>query len=98
MMYTTNILALPMVLILWVLVAYADLLVLRLILHPIGRPWARRVVAGLEPITDPLVLAVGRRLSVYRKQPLPSWLAWVATMISVLVIRSVWLEIIRWIS
>ena len=87
MLYTTNILASPLLAALWVLDTYLNLIFLRLFLSYVPTAWARQIRQWLDPITDPVPRWMGKKLSVYRRQSIPIWLLWLGTIVVLMALR-----------
>jgi hypothetical protein len=75
--YTTNILAVPFMLLLWALDLYLFLLAIRLIVARLPRAWAQRALPVLQTFTDAVPQAVDRRLTKWRGRRVETWLPWV---------------------
>ena len=85
--YTTNIVAAPLLLTLWALDVYLFLTVVRLVLGRIRNPKVIRVSLALVPLTDPLPNALSHWLLARRSKPVPLWLPWAIVMVAVVVFR-----------
>ena len=83
--HTTNIIALPMILLIWAIDIYLLLAGIRLILRHI--PAASGVCQGIAKFTDPVPDAIGRWLTSRRHKPVPTWLPWLLICIAAVLIR-----------
>lgn len=78
---TTSILALPLIVLLWVLEGYVLLVCVRLVFARLTNlSWAARICDRLKPFTDPLPEAVRRLLSRRFRRPVASWLPWLVAI------------------
>lgn len=97
MIITTNILALPLVLILWTLDAYAFLLSARLVLQSIHAAWASRANVHLTALTEPVVRPAERLMR--RLSPtMPSWMTACTVLLALLLGRWMLIRFLIWIS
>lgn len=89
MIITTNILALPFVLLLYFLDAFITLASARLILGQLAADWAGRAATGLIPLVDWAPELLRRLIVNWFKRPLPSWAGWVIVIGAALVLRHI---------
>lgn len=89
MIITTNILALPVVLLLWSLDAFVMLASIRLLLGQLAADWAARASSGLAPLTDWAPDNLQRLLEGKFRFPVRSWVAWAVVIGVALVLRHV---------
>jgi hypothetical protein len=89
MVVITNILALPLALLLWSLDAFITLASARLILGQLAADWAGRASRGLAPLTDWAPDSLRRLVVSWFKRPLPSWAVWATVIGAALVLRNV---------
>ena len=85
--YSTHILAAPVVLVIWALDMYIFLSSARFVLRRLSAGWARRICTGLKPFTDPVPNAIERYFLKNRSKPVPAWLPWLVAMCAILVAR-----------
>jgi len=86
-LYTTNIVAIPLLLTLWALDVYLFLTVVRLILGRIRNSKVVRVSLALAPLTDPLPNTLSHWLLARRSKPVPLWLPWLIVVFGCLILR-----------
>ena len=98
MIYTTNILALPLIIIVWVVDTYLLLLLARAILRRLSSACAAKLYASLKPFTDPPLQIVKQWLTRRSKKPVPHWLPWAIVMFGGLILRHLIVAIIALIS
>ncbi len=87
MIVTTNILAFPLVVLIWLVDTYVCLLGARMCLQHSSADWARRVTLLLREATDPVMKGVHRRLSTWRGRTVPSWVTWLSVILGALLLR-----------
>jgi uncharacterized protein YggT (Ycf19 family) len=85
--HTTNILAAPLVMLIWAIDVYLFLVCIRLLLGRIDTASAAKVCHGLRSITDPLPMAVQRAVAQRRGRPVPSWAAWLIVILATVTCR-----------
>ena len=85
--HTTNILALPLLLVVWAIDAYLFLACIRLGCSLFKGSGAGRLRTTLQPVTDPLPEAISRWLAWHLKKPLPLWLSWLLVFLLGMVLR-----------
>ena len=78
--HTTNIFAVPLVLVIWLMDVFVFLACMRLILGRITGEWPSRVASGLAPITDPIPRALGSYIDSRRQRAVPSWAPWLCVL------------------
>ncbi|MFC1805371.1 hypothetical protein ACFL09_00125 [Planctomycetota bacterium] len=94
LVYTTNLLALPLILIIWVIDFYVVVSGMRLIASHIDADWARRGCARLAVFTDPVHRTACKLLAPGRARPLPRWLTWLLLLSTAVLVRQVLIWII----
>ena len=72
-----NLLAAPLLLVVWAIDVYLFLAGVRLILGRFSKPWCQRACTWLQAFTDPLPHALCRWLGRRRKRPFSPRLSWV---------------------
>ncbi len=87
MTYTTNILAMPLVLIVWVLDMYLLLLSARLVLSRLSNERAKKLCSCLMQFTDPLMQTVKQWLGQRTGKQTKQWVPWVLVAAASLMIR-----------
>ena len=87
LVYTTNILYLPIILAIWIIDFHVVVSGIRLIASQIDADWARRGCAKLAPFTDPVHRAVSRFLGAKSPKLLPSWLTWLVLLFVAVLLR-----------
>ena len=87
MTYTTNILAVPLVLTIWAVDVYLFLLLARGILSHLPSERTNRLRSCLEQLTEPLLQIVKRRLQRHAAKPIKPWVPWAVIALAVLIIR-----------
>ena len=78
--YTTNVLAGPLVLAAWAIDLYLALVGLRFLLARCAGGRAQTACQGLKVITDPLPAAIGRWLVSRNRGPRRAWLPWLVVI------------------
>ncbi len=93
--YTTNILAGPLLLIIWAIDMCLFVVLLRLILGRLQNTRNGAFCQSLSQLVDPIPQAVAHRLTCWRGRPVPAWVAWATAIVGVLVIQHllVWIAI-----
>jgi len=94
MTYTTNILALPLVLIVWVVDAYLLCLLAYGITRKLSGERAGQLGICLEQFVEPVPQAVGRWLERHAAKPVKQWVPWAAVIALGLAVR----HLIVWIT
>ena len=94
MIYVTNILAGPLVLIVWLIDTYLFIVTVRLVLGQFGTANLLAARRTLQQITDPPARTVHRWISRRRKRPTPVWVAWPVILLGGLILRHLLLAII----
>ncbi len=94
MSYTTNILALPLVLIVWAVDMYMFLLLVRIIAGRLDGEHAGRLCELLKPFTDTPPQTVGRWLTRRTANPLKPWVPWAIVALAGLILRHLTVAII----
>ncbi|MBN2138559.1 MAG: hypothetical protein JW720_12200 [Sedimentisphaerales bacterium] len=96
MIFLSNPLFLPLVLIIWAADAWLLLATIRLILRESSLSSQSPFCTAISRLTDPLLQFVNSRLSrLFRKgKPLPSWLLWLIVILSTLTIRQILIMIV----
>jgi len=85
--HTTNILALPLVLLAWAIDVYLFLACIRLGCSLFRGAGAARLRGTLRLVTDPLPEAISHRLSGHLRRPVPLWLSWLLVFLMGMVLR-----------
>jgi uncharacterized protein YggT (Ycf19 family) len=93
MILTTNILALPLVLLLWAIDVYVFLLSARLVLQHIRAPWTGRANIHLAAFTDPILLPV-RRLFARNWPLLRDWVSIAVVLLVLLISRQLLISLL----
>ena len=94
MIYVTNILAGPLVLLVWLIDTYLFIVTVRLVLGQVGTADLLAARRTLQQITDPPARAVHRWISRRRNRPTPIWVAWPVVLLGGLILRHLLLAII----
>jgi len=94
MIYVTNILAGPLVLIVWLIDVYLVLTSVRLVLGRFEGGRALAAARSLERLTDPLPQAIHAWLSRKRRRSTASWPAWLIVLFGGLALRYLVLALI----
>lgn len=89
MIITTNILALPLVFLLWGVDAYITLSSARLILSQLATDWAGQAARGLAQLTDWAPDNLRRIGGNWFQRPIPPWAGWVSVIGVALILRNV---------
>ena len=87
MVYTTNILALPLVLIIWALDMYLFLLMVYSVLTRLSGERASQLRICLRPFTEPLTRAVRQWLGRHTSKPVRQWVPWAVVIFAALIGR-----------
>ena len=87
MVYTTNILALPFVLLAWAVDMYLLLVMVYVVAGKLSGERASRVRQYLEQFARPMPQAVRRWLERRTAKPVKQWVSWVVVALIGLVIR-----------
>jgi len=87
MIYTTNILVIPFLIVLWSIDLYLILAGARLILGRLRNPRAARLSSVLREFTDWMPQRVARWLSTRGRRPIASWIPWATVIVIGLVTR-----------
>ena len=87
MIYTTNILALPLVVILWIVDAYFFLLMAYGILTRLSGERVSQLRLALNPFIEPLLGLVKRRLERCATRPIKQWVPWAVVISAGLIVR-----------
>jgi hypothetical protein len=83
--YTTNILAGPVLLLVWGIDLFLLLAGIRVVLARISA--ASSICHSLQQVTDPLPNAIGRWIAARRREPAPRWLPWLIVALAALIVR-----------
>lgn len=92
--YNSNILAVPLVILLWTVDVYLSVVGLRLLLGQLSVTRDSRVCQALQEIVDPLTRWVNHKLTAWRHRPSPGWIPWTTVIVAGLIIRHVLLMIV----
>ena len=95
---STNPLALPVLLVLWVINAYLALLLARFILSQIRAPVSLRYAAAIMPLTDPPHALVRDWLASHVRSPLRSWVTWSVMVVGCLVAQQLLTRFVLWLG
>ena len=87
MVYTTNILAVPLVLLIWALDLYLFLAAARLLAGRFSGQKAAQLCSGLQPFTDPMPHAVERWIASRTRRSIPTWLPWGIVIVAAMFVR-----------
>ena len=87
MTYTTNILALPLVLTIWALDMYLFLLMVYSVSTRLSGKRASQLCSCLKPFMCPLPQAVRRWLGRHTATPVKQWVPWAVVIFAGLIIR-----------
>ena len=85
--YTTNILVLPLVLLIWSVDVYLLIVSLRLILGQLSATRNSRLRQAFQEIVDPIPNRVSAWLQERRDRPSPGWAPWIIVIGVGLVVR-----------
>lgn len=94
MIYTTNILAAPLVLIIWCIDVYIFLASVRLVLGRLRAATLAKVRLGLQQFTDPLPQSLHIWMSARFRKPLRAWVSWGIVLFGCFVLRHVLIWIV----
>ena len=94
MIYTTNILAGPLILIIWCIDAYIFLASVRLILGRLRATTLAQVRVNLQQFTDPLPQSLHMWMSARLRRPLRPWMSWAIVLFGCIVLRHVLIWIV----
>lgn len=92
--HASNVLAAPLMLVMWTIDVFVFLACMRLVLGHVTAEWARRVVEGVTPITDPIPQALGRCFAARRRRAAPAWAPWLSVFGCAIILRYLLLAII----
>ena len=96
--YTTNVMALPLLAAVWVIDVYLCMAVFRLILSMQEASWAQLACRALQPLTDEIPRRVEQVLVRWRHRPAPTWLPWVAVIAGAAMLRHLFIWILISVS
>jgi len=91
---TTNILAGPLVLLIWVIDVYLFLACIRLILSRLPSTQNSRFCHGIKLFTDAIPEITCNYLLKYRRKPVPAWMPWAVVIVAGVVARHLLIWII----
>lgn len=94
MIYTTNILAVPLVIALWTMDVYFFLLMAYGILTRLSGERVSQLRSSLKPLTAPLLQFVERWLARRMNKAVKQWIPWVVVIFGCLIIRHVLVSLI----
>jgi len=86
--HTTNAVAGPFLLLVWLLDFYVCVACARFLFAQVNNDWARRAAAKLAPIADSVPDAIARAIAQQGISPIPRWLLWLIVIICTVFIRS----------
>ena len=89
MIYTTNILALPLVITLWIVDAYFFLFLVYGLLTRLSGERVSQLRLALNPFIEPLLGLVNRRLERCATRPIKLWVPWAVVISAGLIVRYV---------
>ena len=92
--HTNNILAGPLVLIIWCIDAYIFLASVRLILGRLRATTLAQVRVDLQQFTDPLPQSLHMWMSARLRRPLRPWMSWAIVLFGCIVLRHVLIWIV----
>jgi hypothetical protein len=84
---STNILAAPLLILLWAVDVYLFVVGLRLLLGQLSVTRNGRFCQALQEIVDPLAQRLNQKLFAWRDRPTPRWLPWASVIVGCLVAR-----------
>ena len=87
MIIHTNILALPLILLVWALDAYLLIALIRLVLGGVRAMQSKPLYLCLQQLADGIPNRVDRWIAGWREVSNPSWLPWLVVLVSLIVIR-----------
>jgi uncharacterized protein YggT (Ycf19 family) len=87
MIYTTNVFAAPLIMVVWAIDVYVFLLSLRLLLSQLPSALDSRFCRGLGLFTDPVVETVRRWLFKCRRKPVANWMPCLTVVFAGLIVR-----------
>ena len=91
--YASNILTTPFLLVIWAIDIFLFLCMLRLLLGRIPGDTAKRACAGLEGVTDAIPRATRGWLGTVNGFRMRSWVPWVLTFLATFLVR----QLLAWI-
>ena len=94
MIYTTNILVLPLVVIMWTIDAYFFLLMAYGILTKLSGERARQLCLALKPFIEPVPSLIRRRLERCTTRSVKQWVPWAVVISAGLIVRYVLVSLI----
>ena len=71
--HSTNILAAPLMVVVWAIDIYVFMASIRLVFSKIAAAWSERIATGLKPFTDPIPVAIQQHLARRNAKPPPTW-------------------------
>ena len=92
--HSSNIIAAPLAMAVWLIDIFVFLACMRLILGRITGEWPGRVASGLAPITDPIPRALGSYVNSRRQRAMPSWAPWLCVLGGAVMTRYMLLSVI----
>ena len=93
MIYTTNILAVPVILLIWSLDLYLLLVAARLVAGRISGQKAVQLCSCLQLFTDGPPHRVERWIAGRTERPIPSWLPWLVVVFVAMFVR----QLLAWV-
>jgi uncharacterized protein YggT (Ycf19 family) len=87
MIYTTNVFAAPLIMVVWAIDVYVFMFSLRLLLSQLPSTLDSRFCRGLGLFTDPVVETVRRWLFKYRRKPVANWMPCLTVVLAGLIVR-----------
>ncbi len=87
MVYTTNILAVPLVVAVWAVDMYLMLLLARVVLSGLSNSRAGKLHDRLRPLTDPPMMVVQGCLERHSTRPIKRWVPWAVVVTCGITVR-----------
>lgn len=87
MIFTTSIIAVPLLIIVWTLDSYLFLATARLLLTRLGGHRTATLGLVLQPLTESIPYCVQRWLSARQVRPIPLWVSWAIVIGGAMILR-----------
>jgi uncharacterized protein YggT (Ycf19 family) len=94
MIFITNLLNLPFLVLIWLIEAYFLLTTARLIIATIPSANQSHFFQQLKLLTDPVPNIIRRGWARWRNEPLPSWAAWVIVILLGCIVRQIVISVL----
>ena len=78
--HTTNIIAGPLVMVVWLIDIYLLLISIRLLTSRLKGMFFDRLCKNLKPITDPIPQIIHHKIVRYRHRQVPEWISWLIVL------------------